>query len=1439
MEKNYKLFLLLLLLLGLSGINNAHAVMSGTYTLNPALPPSATNYRNMASFASDLAAGTRTDTAATFINGPGVSGPVVLLVASGLTLTEQVEFKAVTGASAVNTITIRGRLSTIQFNATVATNKHTIWLNGAKYYTIDSLRVLANSATLAWGMRFSNDASFNKITNCSILVPNITAGVTTSTTSTSVQAAICFTASTSILDYTANSTTSGGNNGSNNVISGCTIGGSATTLGPTYGIYEIQNTTAGNNSYLNNKIQHFYQEGLAYHTGDGITISGNDFNRLGNTTTPGVALKMINLYNNIRTAVNPIVVSNNILHDFTTSTTLYGFFHVNSSTYITGFDGGAKLSSFTGNKIYNLNSGSGTLYGVYIYQVRNSGKYDYSKNEIYRNVTTGTQYCSYTYNVDKVNMNANVIRNNKASSVYCLYDYALSSNSSFTNNLMYKNIGTSTEYGLYAQGGNGWIGNSYSNNTIAFDSIGWIPTGTTYGIYITAGSATYPRTNNIIYNNNVFIAHKGSSTAKINYGFYNLWGNTGYTEENNNIYFDTANTTPSTTYYGSDFRGSLINYPTLAAWGNSGLGYSAINFNVNPRFIRANYSDYRISNFILNNAGTNVGLSRDLLNVLRKTTAPDIGALESVFDIKADNVNVINSPVCAGYSDSIRFTVNNNSGFAFRGLSVGVMLNNALFTTATYGIVPVGLSTIVIKKPLFLAKTGTNNLKYFTIGRDDVSSLDDTIKKTVTVNASPGGSVFALKSGSKGTFNHPLGFDVTAFDEPITYTMSSPRKYFETDFGVKWSVETSVTDSGKVLTSAPYTFNHTATTELTFKPVAANVNRTLVLRTVVKDLLTGCDTLFTRTIFIAPKPVIRYTVPAAVCFKTDIDFVNNSVISSGDQTFTWNFGDGSPVYNGKFAKHNYPAAGKYTVRLTATSTPFGYVKDTTFQVEVKEIPKADFNKVNACEGENIVLTNTTTVTSGAATYEWDFGDGSAISTTKDVVKKYSTPGVYAVTLTASKAGCEQSVSKNVYQFARPDADFVKVSGECVGSPMAFSNTTVLSIGNNFALWDFDDAGSISTDAHPVHTFKTAGNKNIRLTITSEFGCRDSIVKSIVVKQAPLTDFTFTPACSSTPTRFTNTTALNGESLLSYAWNFGDGTISSATSPVKNWSGLGNKTVTLRTVLANGCSSEVSKVVVVGAQPKVDFELADACSGSQVTFGNLTEYNPSKIVYTWNFGDGNSSSVNSPNHIYNTTTSQTYTVKLKGIIINGCADSISKTVTITALPSTCDFDINGNVNSATKTNFTFVPKGGATSGINYTWTTGDGTTLTSSGTGTSYKYDAPGLFCVKMVAENVGGCKCETTKCVTLTTDIHSVESMNSALSVYPNPNNGQFEVKFDVFVNSGMSVNVYNAAGILVKTIQAGTNAANIDLSDFASGIYVVRVVADNYTATRKVTINR
>lgn len=153
------------------------------------------------------------------------------------------------------------------------------------------------------------------------------------------------------------------------------------------------------------------------------------------------------------------------------------------------------------------------------------------------------------------------------------------------------------------------------------------------------------------------------------------------------------------------------------------------------------------------------------------------------------------------------------------------------------------------------------------------------------------------------------------------------------------------------------------------------------------------------------------------------------------------------------------------MRLVATSSPWGIVKDTTIAVVVNHVPIINFKVVNACEGIAVQFNNSTTIGAGTLTYSWDFGDNSALSSVYSPTHLYGSPKGYKVTLKVmSNAGCGGELSKFAYQFAKPVANFdVPLTPVCSDDvkEVLFPNKSTISFGEEGALWSFE-GGDIST-----------------------------------------------------------------------------------------------------------------------------------------------------------------------------------------------------------------------------------------------------------------------------------------------------------------------------------------------------------------------------------------
>jgi PKD repeat protein len=436
------------------------------------------------------------------------------------------------------------------------------------------------------------------------------------------------------------------------------------------------------------------------------------------------------------------------------------------------------------------------------------------------------------------------------------------------------------------------------------------------------------------------------------------------------------------------------------------------------------------------------------------------------------------------------------------------------------------------------------------------------------------------------------------------------------------------------------------------------------------------------------------------------------------------------------------------------------------------------------------------------------------------------------------------MTQKVYQFTKPTAGYTKVEGSCDNDEFSFNNETKVASGLFGSYWNFDDNGAISTDANATHDFNTSGDKRVKLVVTSEFGCKDSITKTIQVKESPKAAYINGPLCSVKPTDFTNTTPNVANAVPQYTWDFGDGTTSGAKSPTKDWKGnLGPKKVTLTVTLDNGCTQTVIKDLVVLTQPTPNFAAEDVCAGDDVIFVNNTTWAQGEIKYKWDFGDGTTSANSDPTKKYNTSVTLTPFVTLYAYINGGCGDSITKNITINETPRTCDFVAEPDYSygfygmKVDPINNSGVV--GGQNDVKYVWVfEGGGSQQTSGKNATAFNnFATDGEYKITMRATMIQtGCECSISKKVVMNRS--SVEDLqNGGVAVYPNPSSGVFTVATSAVFGKGSVIEVMNMNGAVVKRMDSMGGMTQVEASELSSGMYLVKVSNGTQSVTRKVNI--
>ena len=424
-------------------------------------------------------------------------------------------------------------------------------------------------------------------------------------------------------------------------------------------------------------------------------------------------------------------------------------------------------------------------------------------------------------------------------------------------------------------------------------------------------------------------------------------------------------------------------------------------------------------------------------------------------------------------------------------------------------------------------------------------------------------------------------------------------------------------------------------------------------------------------------------------------------------------------------------------------------RDTSRAINVSLYPQPvsgfNINPNTQCfAGNQFSFTNTTTLSSGTITYLWNFGNGIT-STQTNPSYSYPATGTYIVKLVAtSGTGCKDSTTRTITVNPSPTATFsINTASQCVtGNQFSFTNNSSITTGTLTYAWTFGD-GNVSTNANPSHSYINAGSYTVKLVVTSALGCKDSTTRSINVYAKPTVDFSvnrLAQCVNENSFVFTNNTTITS-GTITYVWRFGDGNSATTTNATHSYLTAGTYVVKLIAVSNNGCSDSTTQTVIVNPKPTVDFSINNAAqclSTNQFVFNNLSTITSGVLTHAWNFGNGATSIQTSPTYMYGA--SGVYAVKLVTTSAAGCRDSITRSVTVHAMPT-------GTLNTPT-TNL--LCEGGtvslsASGGTLYQWFINGGAIV--GATSATYATNQPGTYTVNVISSN--GCVAAATGAVTL------------------------------------------------------------------------------------------
>lgn len=332
-------------------------------------------------------------------------------------------------------------------------------------------------------------------------------------------------------------------------------------------------------------------------------------------------------------------------------------------------------------------------------------------------------------------------------------------------------------------------------------------------------------------------------------------------------------------------------------------------------------------------------------------------------------------------------------------------------------------------------------------------------------------------------------------------------------------------------------------------------------------------------------------------------------------------------------------------------------------------PTALFSSTGACPGQPISFTDLSTVAFGAVvSWHWDFQDGNTSTQRHPVHTPARPPGIAPVTLhVMTDAGCSNSTTLPVRVFHNPQVSFTP-NHACSRAPLQFTDTSSdPDLGGITAWqWSFPD-GSGSSSQNASFTFPQSGSFPVTLHATSAAGCSASLTRTVLVRESPQLDFSWTTACPGEQVHFTEiSSAPVWAPITAREWFFGDGNASTRLNPAHTFPSDGVFPVTLSLTAANGCRISLTQEVTVHSLPVVDFAIADLCQGVAHRFVDQSTVARSTITgWNWSFGNQGSSSLQNPSFAF--ASPGQHAVRLEAVSAAGCRNQTTRNIVVHPAP----------------------------------------------------------------------------------------------------------------------------------------------------------------------------
>lgn len=708
--------------------------------------------------------------------------------------------------------------------------------------------------------------------------------------------------------------------------------------------------------------------------------------------------------------------------------------------------------------------------------------------------------------------------------------------------------------------------------------------------------------------------------------------------------------------------------------------------------------------------------SYDIKLVVLNSNTGCIDSIENTVVVGAAQADfrISNSTICQG--DTVRFIDLSPTGASRTfGFGNGASISGPSGTNAQYIYPDTGLFSILL------------------IVRDNFSGCADTLEKVDSVRVN---GAYAWFDGV-GLIGCP-GL-TSQFMDMSNSSQNTPIVSWRWDFGD--------------------TVNNTAITPNTIHTY--NDPGTYPVKLVVQDA-NGCiDSLLKPSYVNVSQPNLSFTTTLdSTCLGNTVGFNN---LSTGiNLTYKWIFGpnpgDTSNVANPGWVFQDTGFHDITLIGIDSRGCVDTLVVANAIYIEQLQLDFLADRTSGTCPPFNVNFTNLTT--GKVDSVIWSFGDGTR-SFQNNPSHIYSYPGSYDVTLIAfHRDGCVDTLIKSSYiNIAGPTGSL-----SFNPSPVCFGDTVYFAVDIDSAaavFLDLDDGllinllGQNTTGTvNFTHVYSDSGYFDPVVVVQDAGGCRvtlaaDSSVRVLALPRARISPSSFSGCVPFGVTLLDN--SIPGDTMLtSWTWiiSTNDTLIAQDTSYTFNQVGFYD--ITLQVEDAYGCKGEITRQFETTPLPIADFIASDSFTCSPVALDFTDRSHKTFIVdWLWTFGNGDTiQGTQNPRVSY--LQDGTYDVQLIVFDSNGCSDTLTKPQYINLRHPQAKWHANALTGCAPD-ELTFYADSSQvltdTTLARYTWQLDLPGGLQTNATGlvgstadsVVQAYNAPGVFGVRLVVEDIFGC----------------------------------------------------------------------------------------------------